>query len=252
MTRRFWVGGNWKCNGNRQSVAALVNELNAHGFDGKSEVVVFPPYVYLESARANLRKEYEVGAQDVYFKEGAFTGAVSASMIKDLGLQWTIIGHSERRSVFGDTNEIVAQKAAHALEKGLKVAACIGETLTEREQGKTFDVVREQMQAYLDKIPRERWHDMVVAYEPVWAIGTGKVATPDQAQEVHQYLREWAKKNLGEEIAATLRIAYGGSVKPDNCNELASKPDIDGFLVGGASLHGKDFNPIIASAAHSL
>lgn len=154
--------------------------------------------------------------------------------MKDVGATWVIIGHSERRQIFGETDELIAQKTVHALEQGLKVIACIGETLQEREAGQTETVVFRQTKALADAI--KDWSNVVVAYEPVWAIGTGKTATPEQAQEVHGALRKWIADNVSADVASALRIQYGGSVTATNCKELASQPDIDGFLVGGASL----------------
>ncbi|KRT82538.1 hypothetical protein AMK59_3405, partial [Oryctes borbonicus] len=155
-------------------------------------------------------------------------------MLKDIGVEWVILGHSERRHIFCESDELIAEKVKHALENGLKVIACVGETLDEREAGKTEEVVFRQTQAIKDQI--SNWDNVVIAYEPVWAIGTGKTATPQQAQDVHQALRCWFDGKVGAEVANCIRIQYGGSVTEKNCKELASQPDIDGFLVGGASL----------------
>ncbi|KAF6023991.1 TPI1 [Bugula neritina] len=163
-------------------------------------------------------------------------------MIKDIGLNWVIIGHSERRHVFGESNELIGEKVAHALSEGLSVIACIGEQLSEREAGNTNQVVFEQTEAISKHI--KDWSRVVLAYEPVWAIGTGKVATPDQAQEVHSDLRKWLSDNLSVDVALSTRIIYGGSVNAANCKDLAKQPDIDGFLVGGASLK-PEFSEII-------
>lgn len=165
---------------------------------------------------------------------GAFTGELSPAMLKDVGATWVILGHSERRQIFGETDELIAQKVVHALEAGLKVIACIGETLQEREAGQTEAVVFRQTKALADAI--KDWSNVVLAYEPVWAIGTGKTATPQQAQEVHAALRKWLTDNVSADVSAALRIQYGGSVTAGNAKELASQADIDGFLVGGASL----------------
>lgn len=167
-------------------------------------------------------------------------------MIADMGIPWTITGHSERRTIFKETDQQVADKTAYAISKGVSVIACIGELLEERDAGKTLEVNERQLAAIADKVTD--WAKVVIAYEPVWAIGTGKVATPQQAQEVHDMLRQWLAKNVGAEVAATTRIIYGGSVKPKNANELAAQPDIDGFLVGGASLK-PDFVDVIDSYA---
>jgi len=210
------------------------------------EVVVAPPSIYLESVSQSLRKDFSVSAQNCCSEsKGAFTGEISAEMIKDCGFNWVILGHSERRDIFGESDELVSKKVAHSLEVGLSVIACIGEHLAEREAGKTLEVVSKQMKALAEKI--KDWTKVVVAYEPIWAIGTGKVATPEQAQEVHLELRNWLAKNVSEQVANETRILYGGSVNGQNCVELAKKPDVDGFLVGGASLKGNEFGTIINS-----
>jgi len=208
-----------------------------------TEVVVGPPTIYLEYTRKALKPEIGVAAQNCYKAEkGAFTGDISPAMIKDIGCQWVILGHSERRNVFGESDQLIGEKVKHALESGMKVIPCIGEKLEEREAGKTNDVVFHQMKFIKDNI--QDWSNVVLAYEPVWAIGTGKVATPEQAQEVHAALRKWLTDNVSAAVANSTRILYGGSVSAGNCKELAKKPDIDGFLVGGASLK-PDFIQII-------
>jgi len=198
-------------------------------------VVVGVPAVYLDFVKANAPPNVEVAAQNCFKADkGAFTGETSPLMLKDIGVNWVILGHSERRQIFGESDELIAEKVAFALSNGLKVIACIGETLDEREAGKTEEVVFRQTQAIADKI--QDWTNVVVAYEPVWAIGTGKTASPQQAQDVHQALRQWFAKCVSPEVAASIRIQYGGSVTGANAQELGSQPDIDGFLVGGASL----------------
>ncbi|MBA0706426.1 hypothetical protein Golax_018535 [Gossypium laxum] len=169
----------------------------------------------------------------------------SVEQLKDIGCKWVILGHSERRHVIGEDDQFIGKKAAFALNEGLGVIACIGELLEEREAGKTFDVCFQQLKAFADVVPS--WDNIVIAYEPVWAIGTGKVATPQQAQEVHVAVRDWLKKNVSEEVASKTRIIYGGSVNGSNCGELAKEEDIDGFLVGGASLKGPEFATIVNS-----
>jgi len=160
-------------------------------------------------------------------------------MLSDMDIPWVILGHSERRQLCGETNEIVAEKAAYAISKNVRVIGCIGETLEERESGALWDILSTQMESYKSTVTD--WDKMVIAYEPIWAIGTGVVATPEQAQEVHAFLRKWVSDNLGANVAATLRILYGGSVNADNCADLSGREDIDGFLVGGASLKGESF-----------
>ncbi|XP_030558896.1 triosephosphate isomerase [Drosophila novamexicana] len=233
--RRFCVGGNWKMNGDQKSIAEICKVLSDAALDANTEVVIGCPAIYLMYARNLLPCNIGVAGQNAYkVAKGAFTGEISPAMLKDIGAEWVILGHSERRAIFKETDELIAEKAEHALAEGLKIIACIGETLEEREAGKTNDVVARQMCAYAKKI--RDWTNVVVAYEPVWAIGTGKTATPEQAQEVHAYLRKWLEENVSKAVSASLRIQYGGSVTGANAKELAKKPDIDGFLVGGASL----------------
>nr|CAD7426714.1 unnamed protein product [Timema monikensis] len=235
MGRKFWVGGNWKMNGDKKGINEIVSFLEAGPLDPNVEVVVGVPAIYLEYAKNNLPSTVAASAQNCYkVSKGAFTGEISPAMITDVGVKWVILGHSERRHVFGESSELVADKVVHALETGLNVVACIGEKLDEREAGKTEAVVFEQTKAISDKI--KDWSNVVIAYEPVWAIGTGKTASPQQAQDVHIKLREWLKKNVSDSVANSVRIVYGGSVTAANCKELAKEADIDGFLVGGASL----------------
>jgi triosephosphate isomerase len=235
MARKFFVGGNFKMNGSKSSIKEIVDNLNNADLDKNAEVVVSPPALYLPLVRDTLRKDIEVAAQNVYDKpNGAFTGEISASQLKDSGITWTILGHSERRTILGETDEIVANKTKAALDAGLSVILCCGESLEEREAGTTVDVVTKQLKVVADKV--QDWSKIVVAYEPIWAIGTGKVATTEQAQEVHAAIREWLKKEVSAEAAEKTRILYGGSVSEKNCKELAKQADIDGFLVGGASL----------------
>lgn len=210
------------------------------------EVVVSPPFVFLQLVKASLRPEFHVAAQNCWVKKGgAFTGEVSAEMLANLGVPWVILGHSERRAILNESNEFVGDKVAYALSQGLKVIACVGETLEQRESGSTMEVVAAQTKAIAEKV--KDWSNIVVAYEPVWAIGTGKVASPAQAQEVHLELRKWLETNVSPEVAASTRIIYGGSVTASNCKELATQPDLDGFLVGGASLK-PEFIDIIKAA----
>jgi glyceraldehyde 3-phosphate dehydrogenase len=208
--------------------------LNSSMLSSSTEIVVAPSAVYLSPVLQNIRMDVSVSAQDCWTtSNGAYTGEVSADMLRDMGIGWSIIGHSERRAR-GESDEMVANKAAYALSKGVKVIACIGETLEQRESGKMKDVLGAQMAAYAAKV--KDWRNVVIAYEPVWAIGTGKVATPAQAQEAHAWLRAWLKRAVSDSVAQGTRIIYGGSVNGKNAKELAGQGDIDGFLVGGASL----------------
>ncbi|XP_040292299.1 triosephosphate isomerase [Bufo gargarizans] len=233
--RKFFVGGNWKMNGDKKSLEELITTLNGGKINAETEVVCGAPSIYLDFARQKLDPKFAVAAQNCYkVSKGAFTGEISPAMIKDVGATWVILGHSERRHVFGESDELIGQKVAHALSENVEVIACIGEKLDQREAGITEKVVFEQTKFIADNV--KDWSKVVLAYEPVWAIGTGKTATPQQAQEVHLKLRDWLKSNVSEQVAQSVRIIYGGSVTGGTCKELASQPDIDGFLVGGASL----------------
>jgi len=244
MSRKFFVGGNWKMNGTKSSIDEICSWLLAGPLDPNTEVVVGVPGCYLQYVSDKLSSSaVSVAAQNCYKAEkGAFTGELSAAMIQDCGAPWVILGHSERRNVFNETDDLISEKVGFALKSGLKVIPCIGEKLEEREAGKTTEVVFKQLAAMLPNI--SDWTKVVLAYEPVWAIGTGKTATPEQAQEVHLAIRGWLEQNVNPEVAASTRILYGGSVTADNCKALAQCPDIDGSLVGGASLK-KDFVAII-------
>lgn len=245
-TGTFFVGGNWKCNGTKESITKLVSDLNSAKLEPDVDVVVAPPFVYIDQVKSTLTDKIEISAQNSWVgKGGAFTGEISVEQLKDIGCKWVILGHSERRHVIGEDDQFIGKKAAYALNEGLGVIACIGEKLEEREGGKTFDVCFKQMKAFADAVPS--WDNVVIAYEPVWAIGTGKVATPQQAQEVHVAVRDWLKKNFSAEVASKTRIIYGGSVNGSNCAELSKQEDIDGFLVGGASLKGPEFATIVNS-----
>lgn len=250
MSRRLFIGGNWKMNGTKSKIVEMCSTLKS-GHGGTiptkdADIVIACPAPYIDHTRKLLPSHMEVAAQNCYkVSSGAFTGEISPGMISDCGASWVVLGHSERRSVFGETDKLVAEKVGFALDSSLHVIACIGETLSERESGKTFDVVTRQMEAIAAEVKTpERWKKVVIAYEPVWAIGTGKVATKEQAQEVHAKLRKWLSSKVNDSVANSTRIIYGGSVTGDNCQELAKQPDIDGFLVGGASLK-PDFIKII-------
>ena len=237
VERKYIVGGNWKSNGTVEFVREMCQKtLNTMQYDKeKVEVVVTPIALHIQSMKTLLNADVKVGTQNISAtKNGAFTGELSAEQVKDFELQWTLIGHSERRAKQGETNEIVATKVVQAQEQGLNAILCIGETLEDREAGKTNDVLKEQLDAVKTSI--QDWSKVVLAYEPVWAIGTGKTATPQIAQEVHAYIRSWLAENINDDVAGATRIQYGGSANAKNVGELISQPDIDGFLVGGASL----------------
>ncbi|DAZ99778.1 TPA: hypothetical protein N0F65_001287, partial [Lagenidium giganteum] len=247
--RKYVIGGNWKCNGTKKSVEELIAILNKTEIDTEqAEVIVAPPAIHLELTQRLIQKNISVSAQNVSLTGlGAYTGEIAAEQLVDFGLKWTITGHSERRAYYGETDEIVAKKTKRALEHGLNVIFCIGETLEERQADKTLDVLKRQTQALASIISEKDWDKIVIAYEPVWAIGTGVVASPAQAQEAHKNLRSWISNNVSGAVAEKVRIIYGGSVKGDNCAELIALHDVDGFLVGGASLK-PEFDTIIKSA----
>ncbi len=250
--RRPILAGNWKLNKTIKEAIELVTLLKRQITDFQHvDVVVCPPFTALsEVSEILLESEIALGAQDVYWEErGAFTGEVSPSLLKDAGCRYVIIGHSERRQFFHETHETVNKKTKAALKAGLVPIICVGETLAEREAGRTFAVVEEQLKGGLAGLSDEELRRSVLAYEPVWAIGTGKVATPAQAQEVHAFIRAQVAKAFGAETAAGLRIQYGGSVKSENISDLMREPDIDGALVGGASLDAAGFAGIVKNAA---
>jgi len=235
MARKFFVGGNFKSNGTLESIKAIIENLSKSQLKNDVEVVISPPAIYLLLAQSLVSSSVKVAAQNIFDRgNGAYTGEISAQQLKDANIDWVILGHSERRSIFSESNEFVASKTKAALDAGLNVILCCGESLKERENGTTVEVVTRQLGAVAEKV--KDWSRIVIAYEPVWAIGTGKVATTEQAQETHQAIREWLKKAVSQEAADNTRILYGGSVTEKNSAELAKQPDVDGFLVGGASL----------------
>ncbi|AOV17323.1 triose-phosphate isomerase [Acidihalobacter aeolianus] len=247
--RQPLVAGNWKLNGSREMVDTLLSELTTALGDGvTAEVAVCPPFVYLQDAsRALGGTDIVLGAQDVCAEdEGAFTGEVSAPMLRDVGCRYIIVGHSERRSLYHESDEWVARKFAAVLRSGLTPILCVGESLEERNAGVTEAVVARQLEAVVEQVGAEVMGDCVVAYEPVWAIGTGLTATPEQAQSVHAYLR--SRLRAVGAAADQTRLLYGGSVKPDNAAQLFAMPDIDGGLIGGASLQAETFLAICRAA----
>ncbi len=249
--RRKFIAGNWKMNLDRKAAVALA-EAVAREADKLTDVdlAVCPPACYLESVGQAIKdSRLALGAQNVYDQpNGAFTGEISVTMLCDLGVKYVILGHSERRHILGETDEEINKKVHAALKAGLKPILCVGELLAEREAGRTLDVIRTQFDGSLAGVTAEQFRSVVIAYEPVWAIGTGKVATPQQAEEVHLALRKIIAERYNNEIAQCIPIQYGGSVKPDNARELLGQPDIDGALVGGASLKADQFLGIVAGA----
>ena len=248
--RRPLIAGNWKMNLNRSQAVQLATELAAQSAVEGCDVLVCPTTAYLDAVGVQVKpSQVSLGAQDVYFESnGAYTGETSVEMITDLGCEYVILGHSERRNVIGETDELINQKVKAALTGNITPIVCVGELLAEREAGKTLDVVRSQFEGSLAGVTSEEMAKVVLAYEPVWAIGTGKTATPDQAQEVHASLRRLIAERFSGDVADGVRILYGGSVKPANAAELMSQLDIDGALVGGASLKSDSFGEIIRAA----
>ncbi|KAL9708566.1 triosephosphate isomerase [Leucoagaricus gongylophorus] len=248
MPRQFFVGGNFKMNPvSKAAESALVGGLNSATLDPNTEVVIAPPSIYLLSVKASVRQDVAVSAQNLYPKDsGAFTGEISPKQLVDAGIPWVILGHSERRTLFNESSEFVAQKTRVAIDTGLKVILCIGETLQQREAGETNKINEAQLAPVIAALKPEDWKKVIIAYEPVWAIGTGKVATASQAQETQAAVRVFLSSAVSPVVAEETRIIYGGSVIAANCKELATQPDIDGFLVGGASLK-PEFADIINS-----
>jgi triosephosphate isomerase len=255
--RQFLVVGNWKMNGTRESVDLLLKGLVAEAESAKLtsvEVGVCPPALYIDRAAMALAESgIALGAQDLCAESstsGAYTGQVSGLMLKDAGCQYVLCGHSERREYYGEDDSLVATKVEVALASGLVPILCVGETLAERESGCAVSVIERQLEAVFSLVTGSMV-ELVVAYEPVWAIGTGLSASPDQAQEIHGFIREWLVRRLGSEPASRVSVLYGGSVKPNNAGELFSMRDIDGALIGGASLSAVDFYAIAKAAGQN-
>ena len=244
------VAGNWKMNKNAAETVALIQGLSQNLPETDTRVMVAPPFVNLSHAQqAAEGTRIQVMAQNMHYADsGAFTGEIAPGMLLHLGIDHVIIGHSERRSVFGESDEFLAQKVDAALANGMKIIFCFGEELHDRKNDVHFEVVRHQLRDGLFHLPATVWSSLILAYEPVWAIGTGETATPDQAQEMHAFIRETLKEKYDEDVASGTSILYGGSVKPGNAAEIFSKPDVDGGLIGGASLKVEDFVAIVASA----
>jgi len=248
--RKYLIGGNWKCNGTVASAREVIDVFNKAGpIPGNVEVAIAAPYIHLDLLLKGLRSDIAVSAQNcgVNATTGAYTGEVCASQLVDFGCTWVIIGHSERREGFGmvgEDSELVARKVKVALDAGLKVMFAIGEKKEEREAGTTMEVCAEQLEPASKILEESDWENVAIAYEPVWAIGTGLTATPEMAQETHAGIREWVSDNVSAKVAKEVRIQYGGSMKGANAEELLAQPDIDGGLIGGASLKADFFNVI--------
>jgi triosephosphate isomerase (TIM) len=246
--RQKIVAGNWKMNKNAEETEDLINELiDKLPTDLNAKVIIAPTFINLASAVDHTEfTNIRVAAQNVHQAEGgAFTGEISADMLKSIGVNIVIIGHSERRAYFHETDALLANKVETALKHDMTVIFCFGEELKDRSSKSHFNIVEGQLRDGLFNLPESAWANIVLAYEPVWAIGTGETATPEQAQEMHEFIREIVRKQYGSTIAEDVSILYGGSVKPDNAKEIFSKPDVDGGLIGGAALKSDDFVAIV-------
>ena len=244
------VAGNWKMHKNAEETEDLLNDLiDKLPNDKETEIIVAPTFVNLSSAVGHLEfTNIQVAAQNMHEAEsGAYTGEISASMLKSIGVNTVILGHSERRAIFHETDSIIALKVDTALKHDMRVIFCFGEELKDRQNKQHFNVVENQLRDGLFHIQKSSWENIVLAYEPVWAIGTGETASPEQAQEMHEFIRETVRKSFGSDVAEDLTILYGGSVKPDNAKEIFGKPDVDGGLIGGAALKAEDFATIVNS-----
>ena len=246
--RQNIVAGNWKMNKNAEQTEDLLNALiDQLPTDKEVEIIVAPTFINLASAVDHLEfTNISVAAQNMHQAEnGAFTGEISADMLKSTGVNTVILGHSERRAVFHETDAVIAAKVDKALQHQMRVIFCFGEELKDRNEKQHFNVVENQLRDGLFHLDGSAWKNLVLAYEPVWAIGTGETASPEQAQEMHEFIRETVRKKYGSDVAEDVSILYGGSVKPDNAKEIFSKPDVDGGLIGGAALKAEDFAAIV-------
>lgn len=248
--RQKIVAGNWKMHKNAEETEDLLNDLiNKLPEDKEVSIIVAPTFINLASAVEHLEfTNIEVAAQNMHQAEsGAFTGEISADMLTSVGVRTIILGHSERRAHFNETDSIIAYKVDTALKHQMRVIFCFGEELKDRQSGNHFNIVENQLRDGLFQVQTDAWESIVLAYEPVWAIGTGETASPEQAQEMHAFIREIIRTEFGSEIADDLSILYGGSVKPDNAREIFSMPDVDGGLIGGAALNADDFSAIVSA-----
>jgi triosephosphate isomerase len=246
--RQKIVAGNWKMNKNAEETEDLLNDL-IHELpnDIEAQIIVAPTFINLASAVEHLEfTNIGVAAQNMsQFESGAYTGEISADMLKSIGVSIVLIGHSERRAYFNETDFILAEKVSTAINHNMTIIFCFGEELKDRQNNQHFNVVENQLRDGLFHIKDQDWEQIILAYEPVWAIGTGETASPDQAQEMHQFIRETVRHTFGSKVAEEVSILYGGSVKPDNAKEIFSKPDVDGGLIGGAALNATDFASIV-------
>ncbi len=250
--KRPLIAGNWKMHKTIPEAINLINIIKAGVHKATDcDVVVCPPYTALVAISELIRdSKIDLGAQDMYCEtEGAFTGEISPLMLKDVGCRYVILGHSERRQIFKETDELVNKKVVAALKYNLVPILCLGETLEEREARRAFEIVKKQFDHSLKNLKPEEMERVVIAYEPVWAIGTGRTATPEQAEQMHSYIRRLLNEQYGETVGQKIQIIYGGSVKPDNIAQLTAKPNLDGALVGGASIKAESFIQIVTNAS---
>ncbi|AWM14764.1 triose-phosphate isomerase [Flavobacterium sediminis] len=245
--RKNIVAGNWKMHKTYTETLALLDDIVAQKKETTAEIIVAPTFVNLKAAVDKVASQnITVAAQNMHQAEGgAFTGEIAANMLTDIGVQTVILGHSERRAYFHETDALLANKVDTALKHEMRVIFCFGEELKDRQKNNHFNIVEYQLRDALFHLEKENWKSIILAYEPVWAIGTGETASPEQAQEMHQFIRELIAKVYGNDVAENVSILYGGSVKPDNAKEIFSKPDVDGGLIGGASLKATDFLAIV-------
>lgn len=225
-------------NGSKESITTIINNINDSTIASNVEVVLCPPAPYLSlAADLNKQSNVSIGAQNCYLKDsGAFTGEVSPLAIKDVGAQWVILGHSERRTIFNESDQFIADKTKFALDQGVKVILCIGESYEEKQAGQTLDICKRELAPVVATVEKKDWENIVIAYEPIWAIGTGLAATSQDAQDIHAEIRSYLASQLGDDVAQSVRILYGGSANGKNAPDFKDKSDVDGFLVGGASL----------------
>ncbi|MCF8322209.1 MAG: triose-phosphate isomerase [Flavobacterium sp.] len=248
--RKKIVAGNWKMNKNSEQTEVLLNELITQiPAESTAQVIVAPTFVNLASAVNKLKSTtIGVSAQNMHqAASGAYTGEISADMLTSIGINTVILGHSERRAIFHETDALIASKVDAALQHNMTVIFCFGEELKDRQSNNHFNIVENQLRDGVFQIQKNDWEKIVLAYEPVWAIGTGETASPEQAQEMHEFIRETVRKSFGSDVAEDVSILYGGSVKADNAKEIFSKPDVDGGLIGGAALNAKDFVAIVTA-----
>lgn len=245
--RKHIVAGNWKMNKTQTETVELINELKQQDLDANVGVYISPAFVNLSKAVAlTADGNIQIAAQNMHQSpNGAFTGEIAVNMLQDIGVNHVILGHSERRAYFGETDELLREKVQVALDVDMEVIFCFGEELNERKEGTHFDVVKKQLTTALFALDVSAWRNIVLAYEPVWAIGTGETASPEQAQEMHAYIRSLIEDHYGVKCADDVSILYGGSVKPANAAEIFAQPDVDGGLIGGASLNATDFAAIV-------